>query len=163
MFVECEQFGPGTFGADFVVDLAATHRPTMVATIIDLDRRGEICCSESGFERILRDGIAFVVVVGDRTEKRGLIMISEPSSESELSVWRPLILRRFQPAIHTRIGGVCLFDGGMVPSGTKTGWEIQAHLVLNPHAASPLPSWIEEAVIGADDAFESSFSKTSTD
>ena len=95
--------------------------------------------------------------------KRGLIMISGPSSESELSVWRPLILRRFQPAIHTRIGGVCLFDGGMVPSGTKTGWEIQAHLILNPHAASPLPSWIEETVIGADDAFESSFSKASTD
>ena len=121
----------------------------MVATIIDLDRRGEICCSESGFERILRDGIAFVVVVGDRTEKRGLIMISEPS--------------RFQSAIHTRICGVCLFDGGMVPSGTTTGWEIQAHLILNPHAASPLPFWIEEIVIGADDAFESSFSKTSTD
>jgi hypothetical protein len=95
--------------------------------------------------------------------KRGLIMISGPSSESELSVWRPLILRRFQPAILTRIGGVCLFDGGMVPSGTKTGWEIQAHLILNPHAASPLPSWIEETVIGADDAFESSFSKASTD
>jgi hypothetical protein len=95
--------------------------------------------------------------------KRGLIMISGPSSESELSVWRPLILRRFQPTVHTRIGGVCLFDGGMVPSGTKTGWEIQAHLVLNPHAASPLPSWIEETVIGADGAFESSFSKTSTD
>jgi hypothetical protein len=90
-------------------------------------------------------------------------MISEPSSESELSVWRPLILRRFQSAIHTRICGVCLFDGGMVPSGTTTGWEIQAHLILNPHAASPLPFWIEEIVIGADDAFESSFSKTSTD
>jgi hypothetical protein len=95
--------------------------------------------------------------------KRGLIMIAGPSSESELSVWRPLIMRRFQPAIRTRIGGVCLFDGEMVPSGTKTGWKIQAHLILNPHAASPLPYWIEETVIAADDAFENSFSKTSSD
>ena len=74
--------------------------------------------TSTGSPRSSRAGIAFVVVVGDRTEKRGLIMISEPSSESELSVWRPLILRRFQSAIHTRICGVCLFDGGMVPSGT---------------------------------------------
>lgn len=89
--------------------------------------------------------------------KRGLIMISGPSSESELRVWAPLILRRFQPGMHTRISGVCLFEGGMVPSCSKTGWEIQAHMILNPNAASSLPSWIEEAVVAADDAFESSF------
>jgi hypothetical protein len=87
-------------------------------------------------------------------------MIAGPSSESELRVWRPLILRRFQPRIHTRISGVCLFEGGMVPSGNKTSWEIQAHLILNPHAASPLPSWIEETITGADEAFENSFSAT---
>lgn len=118
----------------------------------------KIAFTDDRAERMLRDQSGQLP-----KGKRGLIMISGPSSESELSVWRPLILRRFQPGIHTRIGGVCLFDGGMVTSGTKTGWEIQAHLILNPHAASPLPSWIEETVIAADDAFENSFSKTSSD
>lgn len=86
-------------------------------------------------------------------------MISGPSSASELRVWGPLILRRFQPNILTRIGGVCLFEGGIVPSGKKIGWEIQAHLVLNPHAASPLPPWIGETVMAADEDFEASFSR----
>jgi len=116
----------------------------------------KIAFTDDRAERMLRDQSGQLP-----KGKRGLIMISGPSSESELSVWRPLILRRFQPGIHTRIGGVCLFDGGMVPSGNKTGWEIQAHLILNRHAASPLPPWIEETVTAADDAFESSFSKTS--
>jgi hypothetical protein len=123
-------------------------------------RRDQVVTAKIAFtddraERMLREQSAQLP-----KGKRGLIMIAGPSSESELSVWRPLILRRFQPGIHTRIGGVCLFDGGMVPSGTKTGWEIQAHLILNPHAASPLPPWIEETVTAADDDFESSFSKT---
>ena len=95
--------------------------------------------------------------------KRGLIMISGPSSESELRVWKPLILRRFERGIHTRVGGVCLFDGGMVPCGSQTGWQIQAHLIQNFHAASPLPSWIQETVVAADDAFENSFSAPTTE
>ena len=95
--------------------------------------------------------------------KRGLIMISGPSSESELRVWEPLIRRRLQPGIHTRIGGVCLFDGGMVPCGSKLGWQIQAHLIMNRHAQSALPSWIEETIAAANEVFERSFSGAKAD
>jgi hypothetical protein len=90
--------------------------------------------------------------------ERGLIMISGPSSKKEFQVWEPLIRRRFQPKIHTRVGGVCLFDGGMVPApDAKSDWKIQAHLILNPYAKLALPTWIEEIVKEADDEFERSF------
>jgi len=117
-----------------------------------------IAFSDDRAERMLREQSAQLP-----KGKRGLIMIAGPSSGSELRVWRPLILRRFQPGIHTRIGGVCLFEGGMVPSGTKTGWEIQAHLISNSYAASPLPPWIEETVVSANEAFENSFSDAATE
>jgi hypothetical protein len=92
--------------------------------------------------------------------KRGLIMISGPSSRKELHVWEPLIRRRFQPRIHTRVGGVCLFNGGMVPAhDAKSDWKIQAHLVLNPYAKAALPPWIEQSVRVTDDDFNRSFSR----
>ena len=46
----------------------------MIAAIVDLDRRGEMRCSESGFERVLRGRITFVVVVGNRTDTIHLVM-----------------------------------------------------------------------------------------
>lgn len=89
--------------------------------------------------------------------KRCLIMISGPSSEKELDVWGPLVRRRLQPNIHTRVGGVCLFDGGMVPAGNGSDWQIQAHLIVNSHAKSALPPWIGETIIAVNNAFERSF------
>lgn len=95
--------------------------------------------------------------------KRGLIMISGPSSEKDLNVWGPLIRRRFQPSIHTRVGGVCLFDGGIVPAPeAKSDWKIQAHLVLNPFAKAALPPWIEQSVRAVDEDFERSFHRVAS-
>ena len=76
-------------------------------------RRDQVVTAKIAFpddraERMLRDQSAQLP-----KGKRGVIMIARPSSESELKVWRPLILRRFQPGIHTRIGGVCLFEGDL--------------------------------------------------
>jgi hypothetical protein len=47
------------------------------------------------------------------------VMINVSLSPKETPSWVSLIERRFQPAIHTRVGGVCLFSGGMVPVGKK--------------------------------------------
>src|SRR5665213_4335352 len=63
-FVECEEFGPGAFGSGFVVDLAAAHRPTVIAAVVNLDRCGDMRCAKGGFESVLGGGIALVVVVG---------------------------------------------------------------------------------------------------
>jgi hypothetical protein len=93
--------------------------------------------------------------------KRGLIMISGPSSVKELDVWEPLVRRRFQPNIHTRVGGVCLFDGGMVPAGNGSDWQIQAHLIVNSHAKSALPPWISAAITNANNTFDQSWASSS--
>ena len=76
-FVECEEFGPGAFGSGFVVDLAAAHRPTVIAAVVNLDRCGEMRCGKGGFECALGGGIALVVVVGDRTENFGFHLRDE--------------------------------------------------------------------------------------
>jgi len=86
-------------------------------------------------------------------EGHGLIMIEGPTSANELKVWIPLIQRRFQPQIHTRVSGVCLFEGGMVPVANRYNWLVQAKLITNCHAKAPLPDWIRAAVESARESF----------
>src|ERR1035438_4969180 len=76
-FVQYEEFGPCAFGSGFVVDLAAAHRPTVIAAVVNLDRCGEMRCGEGGFECVLGGGIALVVVVGDRTQNFGFHLRDE--------------------------------------------------------------------------------------
>ena len=76
----------------------------------------------------------------------GLIMIAGISSAKELGVWKPLIESRFRPSIHTRVSGVCLFDGGMVQAGNLYSWGIEAHMVSNPYSQSRLPDWIRAVI-----------------
>jgi len=83
---------------------------------------------------------------------RGLVMISGPASANELNVWTPLIQRRLQPRIHTRVSGVCLFEGAMRPIANRYDWLVQANLVVNPYAKVALPSWVQTAVTIASEA-----------
>jgi hypothetical protein len=87
-------------------------------------------------------------------EGPGLVMIFGPTSTNEQRVWSVLIQRRFQPKLHTRVGGVCLFGGGMVPVGTGCGWKIKAKLIANSHARVPLPDWFHTVVESPGDALE---------
>src|SRR5215472_2900649 len=88
------------------------------------------------------------------TYSPGLIMIDVGSAAGAFRDWEPLIKRRFQPGINTRLGGVCLFssgvlltpNGGACPSATK--------LLVNPHAMIPLPSWVVEIIVAAGAEFE---------
>jgi len=86
-------------------------------------------------------------------EGPGLIMICGPTSRNELRVWSALIQRRFQPDIHTRVSGVCLFGGGMVPVGKGYGWLVRAELIVNPYARVALLEWIQTVVESASGAF----------
>ena len=76
----------------------------------------------------------------------GLIMICGPTSENEVRVWNALMQRRFQPKMHTRVSGVCLFAGGMTPVGECYDWLVRATLIANPHSESLLSDWICDAV-----------------
>jgi hypothetical protein len=75
-------------------------------------------------------------------EGPGLVMISGPSSRNELRVWEALVRRRFQPKMHTRVSGVCLFAGGMTPFDNRYEWVVRTHLVLNEFTKTALPNWI---------------------
>lgn len=130
------------------IGLAAFFRTDRVITV-------KVPFNDDRAERMLREESQQLP-----SGKRGLVMISGPSSKKELKVWAPLIQRRFQPNILTRVSGVCLFDGGMVPAGKRIDWQIQGHLILNPHAKSALPSWIEQTIIAANMAFERSFAES---
>jgi len=96
-----------------------------------------------------------------REEKRqlpkdgpGLLMIDVANASGAFESWSGLIQRRLQPRINTRISGVCLFEGSMVPTEKGYDWLLRTTLVTNPHARFHLPNWIQAAVAAAGKDFE---------
>ncbi len=48
------------------------------------------------------------------TEGPGLIVVHMGNAPGVFISWEPLLRRRFQPTVHTRVGAVCLFSAGTV-------------------------------------------------
>ncbi len=88
------------------------------------------------------------------TEAPGLIMIQVGRAPGGFTSWEPLIIRRFQPTIHTRVSAVCLLGGGWVPTPDGEKLLPQTKLLRNPHAALPLPRWIAESLTKAGEEFD---------
>jgi hypothetical protein len=84
----------------------------------------------------------------------GLIMIDVARASGGFESWSALIRRRLQPRINTRISGVSLFEGGMMPTEKGYDWLLRTKLVTNSNARFQLPGWIREAVALADKAAE---------
>src|SRR5262249_31981590 len=78
------------------------------------------------------------------TDAAGLIMIDSANVPGGFQVWEALIARRFQPAIHTRVGGIGLVAGRAKVTDTGLAVFYQAKLIMNPNAKIPLPTWIVE-------------------
>jgi hypothetical protein len=96
-----------------------------------------------------------------RTEARqlpkneiGLVMINASGGAGSFDVWASLIGKRLRPDIHTRVSGVCLFEGSMVPNSYRYDWLIQTKLIVNKYARSQLPSWIQDRIVEAGKKFE---------
>ncbi len=79
-------------------------------------------------------------------EGPGLVMINVGNSPGNFDAWASFILPRFQPEIHTRVSGVCLFSECVL--GTAAGYDylVDASLLVNPHAKRPLPGWIDTLI-----------------
>jgi hypothetical protein len=90
------------------------------------------------------------------TDAPGLMMIGMGRAPGGFKVWQPLIQRRLQPKINTRVSAVCLLSGGSVdtPDGEKILNEIK--LLTNPHAAFLLPQWLAEALTQAGEEYRRS-------
>jgi hypothetical protein len=84
----------------------------------------------------------------------GLIMVEMARAPGGFHSWGPAVRRRFQPAIHTRVGGVCLFSSGLVPTDRGEASLFQTKLIANRHAKIPLPAWIKTTVEAAGEKFE---------
>jgi hypothetical protein len=76
----------------------------------------------------------------------GLIMVEMSRAPGGIKVWAPILKRRFQPNLHTRVGAACLFRSGHEPTPDGEAWIPEIKLIHNPHAAFPLPPWIIQAL-----------------
>jgi hypothetical protein len=93
----------------------------------------------------------------------GLIMIDVGSAPGAFEEWTPLITRRFQPTINTRVAGVCLLSSGVVLSPNGGVCPSQTKLLVNPYAKVPLPSWVTETVTAAGAEYEKIFGPAKPD
>jgi hypothetical protein len=78
------------------------------------------------------------------TDSPGLIMIQTSGNVGAMKSWRALIDNRFRPTQYTRVGAVCLFSSGFVPTETGEDWRATCKIIANPHARFPVPEWILE-------------------
>jgi hypothetical protein len=86
-------------------------------------------------------------------EGPGLVMINVANSPGNFDAWASFILPRFQPALHTRVSGVCLFSECVLGSTPGYDYVVDARLLVNPHAKRPLPGWIGPLLASASQEF----------
>jgi hypothetical protein len=84
----------------------------------------------------------------------GLIMAGVGMATGAMETWEPLLLRRFQPKMHTRVGGVCLWRGGFFPTSKGVDQLFETKLIVNSHARFPLPRWISKTLAEIGDEFK---------
>ncbi len=87
------------------------------------------------------------------TDAPGLVMIDMGNAPGGFKEWVPLLERRLQPKIHTRVGGICLFFEAILPTERGIAQLMETRLFRNPHARLPLPAWIVSAVAEAGAEF----------
>ena len=84
----------------------------------------------------------------------GLVMVQMSRVPGGFKTWEPLLLRRFQPTIHTRVGAVCLYSGALLTTSRGEAWLPETKMIANPHGKFPLPSWMSDALREAGAEFE---------
>jgi hypothetical protein len=77
----------------------------------------------------------------------GLIMVQMSRAPGGFQTWEPILRQRLQPNLHTRVGGVCLFDSGFNPTAQGEAWIPRTKVISNPNATRPLPDWIGKQLI----------------
>ncbi|MFC2056851.1 hypothetical protein ACFLTO_04720 [Chloroflexota bacterium] len=83
----------------------------------------------------------------------GLIMVDVSGEPTAFSSWGVILARRFQPGIHTRVSGVCLFAPQLLQVGSNLIWVPNVKLHINPHASYALPRWIADSLKDAANDF----------
>ena len=79
-------------------------------------------------------------------ETPGLIMIQMAHAPGGFRCWVPLLQRRLQPNLHTRVSAICLFASGLETTPDGEAWVPRVKVLANPHARLSLPAWIGRAL-----------------
>jgi hypothetical protein len=74
-------------------------------------------------------------------------MVQMSRAPGGFQTWEPILRQRLQPNLHTRVGGVCLFDSGFNPTAQGEAWIPRTKVISNPNATRPLPDWIGKQLI----------------
>jgi hypothetical protein len=85
------------------------------------------------------------------TDSPGLIMVEMARAPGGFRSWEPVLRRRLQPSMHTRVGGIILFSSGQYPTSQGEASLFETKFINNPHARIPLPPWIEAACTAIND------------
>lgn len=83
------------------------------------------------------------------TDAPGLIMLDLTETRTGSRSWEPLITRRFQPNIHTRVGAVCMFSSAILQTQDGLASLSETKVLINPHARIVVPFWIEAVLTAA--------------
>lgn len=84
----------------------------------------------------------------------GLVMAGVGLATGAIKTWEPLLRSRFRPTMHTRVGGVFLWNGATVATPKGMDQLFHTQLIVNPHAALPLPNWIVDTLSEIGDEFK---------
>jgi len=87
----------------------------------------------------------------------GMIMVDLSGEPTAFSSWGATLARRFQPAIHTRVSGVCLFAPLLLTLDNGLMWIPSVQLHINSNARLALPSWIVGSLKDATNDFGTLF------
>jgi hypothetical protein len=75
-------------------------------------------------------------------EAPGLIMMQMSRAPGGFTTWAPLLERRLQPNLHTRVSAVSLFTSGLAGTDEGEAWVPHTKLLINRNAKLSLPEWI---------------------
>jgi hypothetical protein len=82
------------------------------------------------------------------------MMVEMAAAPGAFRSWEAIIRRRFQPAMHTRVGGVVLFSAGLAPTDRGIASVLNAKVITNPHAKISLPEWIGRVIGAARESYD---------
>jgi hypothetical protein len=88
------------------------------------------------------------------TDAQGLIMVDMARAPGGFRTWEPILRRRLQPTMHTRVGGIGLFGSGLLPTPEGEAVLSETKFISNAYARIPLPSWIAETLQNIGRLFE---------
>jgi hypothetical protein len=142
---------------------AEEERPPYVVAMSSASEEGEAVRNVIVRMPLLDERVADLFRVEARQLPKdwpGLIMFDVSELPTVFQAWQPLIKRRFQPTLNTRVGAVCLFASGLFvqvsgapsDSGVRVQQLTRSRILLpNPYAAIPIPSWVSKTLETLED------------